>query len=119
MTISGSATLVTVASFSGGNHVAIEIKLPGTNPDPFDYTAGTATGWLDVIKPFQTATWTDGSGCYSASLGNDTTIPTTDLGLTVGTKSTASTGDRIYFRIRAGASWTGYLTGISIEWNAS
>jgi hypothetical protein len=115
LNIQGSATLVNVASFTGANHISMEIKLPGSTPP----SSGNSTGWLDVIKAFETNKWDDGDGAYSATLGNDITIPTVNLGITVGTKSSANSGDRMYFRIAAGASWTGYLTQISITWNAS
>jgi len=115
LNIQGSATLVNVANFTSGNHITMEIKLPGTTPP----SSGTSTGWLDVIKSYETDKWDDGDGAYYATLGNDITIPTTNLGITVGTKSTANSGNRMYFRIKAGASWTGYLTQISITWNAS
>jgi hypothetical protein len=109
-TINGSGlTLVDLLTFNAASaHVTMEIKLP------------TQTGWLDCMKAFETDQWGDGYGCYSASLGNDTTIPTTNLGATVGTKSTANSGNRIYYRIKMGAgAASGYLTQVSVVWNAS
>ncbi|GAG23303.1 unnamed protein product, partial [marine sediment metagenome] len=107
LTMSGSSTLVAVADFNpSSDHMTIEIRLPGV------------TGWLDCMKPFETNEWDEGDGCYSASHGDDITIPTTNLGLTIGSESSANSGDRLYFRIVAGAGWTGYLGEISIIWNA-
>jgi len=109
-TLSGSGlTLVDINTFSNSSaHVTLEIRLP------------SQTGWLDTMQAYQTGQWNDGDGCYSSSLGNDTTIPTTNLGVTVGTKSTANSGNRIYFRIQIASSATsGYLTGASVVWNAS
>jgi hypothetical protein len=45
-------------------------------------------------------------------------INTTNWGITFGTKNTANCGDRVYFRITAGAGFTGYLDTISTVWNA-
>ena len=108
--IGGSGlTLVPVASFSNAStHVTMEMRLPGE------------TGWLDCMKAFETGKWTDGDGCYSAALGSDISIPTTNLGITIGTKNTANANNRMYFRIKIASSATsGYLSGVSIIWNAS
>ncbi len=109
-TVNGSGlTLVDVDTFNAGSaHVTLEMRLP------------TLTGWMDCMKSFQTGQWLDGDGCYSASLGSDTTISTSNLGATVGTISTASSGDRIYWRVKMGAgASSGYLTQVSVIWNAS
>ncbi len=117
----GGLTLVDVNTFSNASaHCTFEVKLPGTTPYN---TTGTGTGWMDVMQSFATGQYSDGDGCYSASLGSDNTISTTNLGVFLGTKSTANTGDRMYFRIRIASSATGaatnYLTGVSCVWDAS
>ena len=109
LTVQGSATLISEASAlgTGNNNVKISLRAP------------SETGWLDVMVAFIEGNFGDGDGCYSSSLGTDQTIPTTNLGCTIGTKSTANSFDKMYFRITVGQGWTGYLTGVSIVWGAS
>jgi hypothetical protein len=109
LTVQGSATLIAEASALGTSNNNIKLSL----------RAPSETGWLDVMSSFIEGNFNDGDGCYSASLGNDQTIPTTNLGCTIGTKSTANSFDKMYFRLTVGDSWTGNLTSISIAWGVS
>ncbi len=109
LTVQGSATLIAEAATLGTNNNNVRISL----------RAPSETGWLDVTLAFIEGNFNDGDGCFSASLGNDQTIPTTNLGCTIGTKSTANSFDKMYFRLTVGAGWTGNLTSISIVWGAS
>lgn len=96
------------SSFSSSNQIKISIKLP--NP------TGNGTGWLDILKPFVEPNFADGDGCYAATFGSDTTINSSNWGLTVGTKNTANSFNKIYYRITAPDNFTGNLTRISITW---
>ena len=109
LNIQGSATLIAEASELGtnNNNVKISLRWP------------TETGWLDVTKDFNEGSWNDGDGCFSASLGSDKTIPTSNLGVTIGTKNSANSFDKCYVRITVGAGWTGNLTDFDVTWNAS
>ncbi len=109
LTLQGSATLIAEAAALGTSNDNIKVSL----------RAPSQTGWLDVTLAFIEGNFNDGDGCYSASLGSDQTIPTTNLGCTIGTKSTANSFDKTYFRFTVGAGWTGNLTSTSIIWGAS
>ena len=109
LSVAGTATLISEASAlgTGNNNVKISIRAP------------SQTGWLDTMVAFTEGFFGDGDGAYSSSLGSDQTIPTTNLGLTIGTKSTANSFDKIYVRITVGAGWTGTITSMSLVWGAS
>lgn len=109
LTIQGSATLIAEASALGTGNDNIKMSL----------RAPSETGWLDVMLAFIEGNFDDGDGCYTSSLGSDQTIPTTNLGCTIGTKSTSNSFDKIYFRLTVGAGWTGNLTATSIIWGAT
>jgi hypothetical protein len=109
LTIQGSATLIAEAAAlgTGNNNIKMSLRAP------------SETGWLDVMSAFIEGNFGDGDGCYAASLGSDQTIPTTNLGCTIGTKSTSNSFDKMYFRLTVGSGWTGSLTSVSIIWGAS
>jgi hypothetical protein len=109
LTIQGSATLIAEASALGTGNGNIKMSL----------RAPSETGWLDVMLAFIEGNFNDGDGCYTSSLGSDQTIPTTNLGCTIGTKSTSNSFDKLYFRLTVGAGWTGNLTATSIIWGAT
>ena len=119
LTVQGTATLIaeTTSFTNGTNQVKISLKWP--NYDSGSSDSGTGTGWLDVTQAFIQGNWADGDGCYSASLGNDQTIPTTNLGVTIGTRSSADSYDKVYYRITVPQGWTGEITRVAITWNAS
>lgn len=110
LTLQGSGVQVIpeADSFSGADEIKISIKLP--------QGGGSGTGWLDITKPFVEPNFSDGDGCYAATYGNDQSIPSINWGLTVGTRNTASSYDKVYYRITAPSTFTGSLTEISIEW---
>tara|TARA_B100001778_G_scaffold334976_1_gene350070 strand:+ start:5370 stop:7148 length:1779 start_codon:yes stop_codon:yes gene_type:complete len=110
LTLNGSGVQVIpeATAFSGADEIKISIKLP--------QGAGSGTGWLDITQPFVEPNFNDGDGCYAATFGNDQTIPSTNWGLSVGTRNTANSYDKVYYRITAPSTFTGSLTEISIEW---
>ena len=110
LTLQGSAVQVIPenTTFSSNNEIKISIKLP--------QGGSGGTGWLDITKPFVEPNFNDGDGCFAATFGNDQTIPTTNWGLSVGTRNTANSFNKIYYKITAPDNFTGNLTKISIEW---
>ncbi len=106
--ITGTATLISEAtSFTSSSaQVKISLRLP------------SQTGWMDIKTSYIPGSWSDGDGCYSATYGSDTSIPTgaNGIGITFGTKNTASSFDKVYYRISAPQGWTGNLTSLQIEW---
>jgi len=116
LNIQGSATLVDDdAGAPSGDDCSICIRLP------------TETGWMDLNKAFAAGQFGDTGeaadatatvGAYAETYGADKTIPTSALGFTIGAKSTANSGDRIYYRIRAPQAWTGYIESMTVTWGA-
>jgi hypothetical protein len=110
-----SASLVADSDLSAStNEVSICLRWPGV------------TGWLDVTVPFLANTWGDTGdayntsptyGCYAETYGNDLTIPTTTLGVSIGTQSSANSYNKVYYRIKVLEGWTGSISSISITWN--
>jgi hypothetical protein len=84
-----------------GNNVRLYIKLP------------SQTGWLDAYSDFNTAEWSDNSGARSLSAGAGGVNQW--LGLTVGTKNTANSGNLVLIRIVTSEFFTAKLTGIQFE----
>lgn len=110
LTLSGSGVQVIAEAtgFSTSAQIKISIKLPLNDV--------SGTGWLDITKAFVEGDFSDGDGCYAASFGSDKTINSTNWGVSVGTRNTANSFDKIYYRITAPDTFTGNLTEISIEW---
>jgi hypothetical protein len=106
--ITGTATLISEAtSFTTNSaQVKISLRLP------------SQTGWMDIKTSYIPGSWSDGDGCFSATYGSDTSIPTgaNGIGITFGTKNTASSFNKVYYRISAPQGWTGNLTSLQIEW---
>lgn len=89
------------------DEVSIEIKIP------------TQTGWMDVNKFFCLGNHEDGDGAYmesNAQNPNKTIGPDSEIGLTVGTKSTAKGYNKLYYRITSAENWTGEIKKMSISW---
>jgi hypothetical protein len=97
-----STSFVSVATGPSGNNVTMEILAPNTTTD------GSNVVWKDAV----TAYTTDNSvGAYASTFGS--TIPT-NWGVTLGTKSTATSGNVIVVRITASSSWTGSIDNIAV-----
>jgi hypothetical protein len=114
----GSGTLVNEGTLSTGtDEVSVAIRLPSDS--------ATGTGWMDIHQDYSPGSWGSVSeaydaaatvGCYSASYGTGDDVGDSDIGCTVGTKSTNDSFGKIYYRISVPQGWTGYLTSISISW---
>lgn len=85
-----------------GNQVTVELLAPNTTKNG----AGTVE-WKDLVMAYTTDS---AIGCYAGMYGD--TIPT-DWGATIGSKSTATSGNAIVLRITASSSWTGYISNIT------
>jgi len=110
LTLQGSGVQVIpeATGFTTAAQIKISIKLPEGDV--------SGTGWLDITQAFVEGDFSDGDGCYAASFGSDQTINTTNWGLSVGTRNTSLSFDKVYYRITAPDTFTGELTEISIEW---
>lgn len=84
-----------------GNNVACEILAPNTTVD-----GSSNVEWKDMVTAYTVDTEI---GAYAGTYGS--TIPT-DWGATIGTKSTATSGNAIVIRITAPGSWTGTIDSI-------
>lgn len=110
LTLQGNTVQVIseASSFTTSQQIKISIKLP--------QGAGSGTGWLDITQAFVEGNFNDGDGAYAATFGSDQTINSTNWGLSVGTRNTANSYDKLYYRITAPSTFTGNLTRIGIEW---
>jgi len=121
LTISGSATLVNEGSLSADtDEVSIAIRLPTGDAE--------GTGWMDINQdyaPGQYGSVLEGAtaaatvGCYAETYGNDKTIPTSNLGITVGEKTTGDSNGRMYVRVSVPDGWTGNIYRLDVEWGVS
>ena len=101
--VSGTS-FVSVADGASGNNVTAEILAPNTTQN-----GGATIEWKDM---FTAHTDNDSIGAYSASVGS--TIPTS-WGVTLGTRSTSTSGNAIVVRITAAAAWSGYIESIALS----
>ena len=101
-TVTGT-TFVSVATGPSGNNLTAELLAPNTTVN------GAATVvWKDMVTSYTT----DASvGCFAASYG--ATIPTS-WGVSLGTKSTATSGNVIVLRVTAASGWTGSIDNITL-----
>jgi hypothetical protein len=103
--IAGSGgTFVSAGAGLSGNYIHVEFKAPGSG--------AAETGWLDAYTDFSTNQWADGNGGRKSSEGDGRAFGS-DWGLTIGTKSTSSTGGYIIVKITVASSFTGNFTGIT------
>lgn len=103
ITASG-CSFISAASALGINNGNVHVELLAPNT--------TSNGISTEFKDCVTAYTTDNAiGCYAATYG--ATIPT-NWGLTLGTKSTATSGNAVILRITVGNGWTGSINNISL-----
>lgn len=98
-----TATFVSVATGPSGNNLTMEILAPNTTQNG----SGTVQ-FKDAVVAY---TDNDAIGCFSATHG--ATIPT-NWGITLGTRSTATSGSVIVMRITAASGWTGNIGAITL-----
>lgn len=101
---SSGCSFISVASALGINNgnVHVELLAPNTTSD------GVSTEFKDCVTAYTTD---NAIGCFGATYGP--TIPT-NWGLTLGTKSTATSGNAVILRITVGNGWTGSISNISL-----
>jgi hypothetical protein len=118
--ISGSHTKIADATAFTPNSNQIKVALRWPNQ----------TGWLDLMVAFNEGDFGDTGesaryglddgdpaitdGCYFASLDSDGWT-----GVSIGTKSTASSYGKLYLRVIAPSGWTGTITSAAVTWDAS
>lgn len=105
--INGSGAIVSRSTSLSGNKFRVFIKFPSD---------GTReTGWLDLATEFVLDSYADNNGCHTAngSLSFDTSLNATNY-VTLGTVGVGN-NEYISLRIEADASWTGYISQITIS----
>lgn len=102
-----SVTFVNSSTTPSGNNLNIEILAPSQTKN-----GSNVTVWKDCVTAY---TADSAIGAYNASGGaNVGSIAGANWGLTIGTKTTANSGNVIILRIRAAAAWTGLIDTINI-----
>lgn len=101
---SSGCSFISVATPLGSSNGNVHVELLAPNT--------TSNGVSVEFKDAVTAYTTDNAiGCFAATYGP--TIPT-NWGLTLGTKSTATSGSVIIIRITVGNGWTGTISNINV-----
>jgi hypothetical protein len=108
LTINGSGTIVSHSTSltASTSNLQVFVKLP-TNSSSFE------TGWMDLAAAFATGQTSDGDGCLAGSL--DSSLNATNEA-TFGTESIED-DDYVMILIKADASFTGYVTSMSVSWS--
>jgi hypothetical protein len=106
LTINGSGTIASQPTALTTANLHVLLKLPTTG-DSFE------TGWMDLAVAFATGQTSDGDGCLDGSL--DSSLNATNTA-SFGTQSIGS-NEYIMIKIEADASWTGYISSMSISWS--
>lgn len=104
--VTATSTTFVAASNKGsltGNQVVAEILAPNTTQN-----GSAVIEYKDMVTAY---TSDNAIGAFAASVG--ATIAT-NWGVTIGTRSTATSGNAIVIRLTASASWTGSITNISM-----
>lgn len=100
---SGTGSFQSVASGPSGSIMTLELLAPNTTVD-----GSSTVEWKDCY----TAYTDDASdGCYVSGTRDDNT---SNWVVTLGTKSTSSSGNVIVFRLTATSSWSGSLSAFSV-----
>ena len=106
LTTNGSGTIVSQGTSLSTGNISVLLKLPST-------LSGFSTGWMDIAVAFATGQTGDGDGCLDGSF--DSSLNATN-GATFGTQSVGA-GEYIVVKIEADASFTGYISSMSISWS--
>ena len=106
LTIQGSGTIVPNSTTLNSSRLKVYVKLPATN-------SSQETGFMDLATAFSTGQINDNDGCLVGSLDNS--LNATNI-VTFGTQFVAA-GEYIVVMIKADASFTGYISGITVSWS--
>jgi len=98
-------TFISAASAlgTGNGNAHLELLAPNTTVN-----GGATVEFKDCVTAYISDT---AIGCYASTYGS--TIPT-NWGITLGTKSTATSGSAIILRVTVGQGWTGSISNISV-----
>lgn len=101
-------TFVPASTTPSGNNLNIQILAPSQTKN----VSGT-TEWKDCVTAY---TQVDAIGAYNASGGaNVGNTSGANWGLTIGTKTTAASGNVIILKITADSAWAGTITRVEIS----
>ncbi len=106
LTIQGSGTIASQSTSFTTSNIHVLLKLPTTGD-------GFETGWMDLAVAFATGQTSNGDGCLQGSL--DSSLNATNT-VTFGTQSVGS-NEYVMIAIEADASFTGYISSISVSWS--
>tara|TARA_R110000822_G_scaffold216204_1_gene350961 strand:- start:1690 stop:2352 length:663 start_codon:yes stop_codon:yes gene_type:complete len=107
LTINGtSGTIVSSGTTLNTSNLKVFIKLPSTSNSQ-------STGWMDLASSFSTGQVSDNDGCLEGSL--DSSLSATNT-VTFGTQFVAA-NEYIVIKIKADASFTGYISQITTSWS--
>ena len=99
MNFNGDGTFVQEGTLTtSSNEIAVSIRLP------------SQTLWMDCYEDFLDDQWGDGDGCRDASSNPGRNF--NDWNLSVGTKFTENSGDRVYIRITVPDNWSGQISNL-------
>ena len=103
-----SVTFVASATSPSSNNLNIEILAPSQTQN-----GSSVTEWKDCVTAY---TADSAIGAYNASGGSNVgSIAGANWGLTIGTKTTANSGNVIILRITSAAAWTGSIDTVNIS----
>ena len=106
LVINGSGTIVSSGTALSATRLRVFIKLPTTGGDQ-------ATGWMDLAEAFSTGQVGDNDGCLEGSL--DSSLNATNT-VTFGTQFAAD-DEYIVIRVEADATFTGYVSQMTVSWS--
>ena len=106
LTINGSGTIVDSGTSLNSSRIRVFAKLPTTS-------ANQSTGWMDLATAFATGQVSDNDGCLEGSL--DSSLNATNT-VTFGTQFVAD-NEYICVRVEADASFTGYISQMTVSWS--
>ena len=101
-----SGTIVNSSATLNTSNLKVFIKLPSTSNSQ-------STGWMDLASAFSTGQVGDNAGCLEGSLDNS--LSATNI-VTFGTQFVAD-DEYIVVMVKADASFTGYVSGITVSWS--
>ena len=110
LTLQGTGTIVSSATTFSGTRLKVFAKFPNN---------GTReTGWLDLATEFVLDSYSDNDGAHTAngSLSFDSSLNATNY-ITLGTVGIAD-DEYVGIRIETDASWTGYISSISVTFGS-
>jgi hypothetical protein len=100
---SGTTNFVSVATGASGNNLTLELLAPNTTKN-----GSNTVEFKDCYVSYTSDT---AIGCYASGTRASTT---SNWACSLGTKSTATSGNVVVIRITASSSWTGILETISV-----